>query len=359
MALGISIGGPTATEARPLRLGPTANPRVARAGAAAALVAAAAVCAALGGLVLLHRVPWNRDCAMHAEIGRAMLQGKLLYVDRIDVNPPLVFYLYAAVAYLSRVIGSDLGQTFHLLVWVLVIYSVAGLRMLSRPDRSTSAAGSWLIVAAWLSFSLMVLTSVDFGQREHLFMLGYVPWLYARERRHAGSGVPWGVALAFGLIGTPVLLLKPHYLLLAAVLECWMLYRSRRWSSLRSLDLYVFGLGLAAYLAHFAFLPAAMQEAYFGRWLPFIAANYSGYNCAASDLAWRRLGSGRRRRGTGRSSDSPLGPICLALALRDIVLGGPSGDRHICNSAQRVGLSPVPSVGIPRITGCDAACRSV
>ena len=224
---------------------------------------------------------------MHAEIGRSMLEGSVLYVDRIDVNPPLIFYLYAALAYVAGLFEADFGRSFHLLVGVQVLYSALALYWLLREPRPSAAL--WLVIATWVSFSVLVLAYVDFGQREHLFMLGYVPWLYSRERRYSGGDIHWAPGLVRGAAGTLSALLKPHFLVVAVALELWMLCRTRCWSALRSIDVCVFGLGVTAYLGHFAFLPMAVQHAYLGRWLPFIVGHYGAFNCNLVDLLWRGL----------------------------------------------------------------------
>lgn len=240
--------------------------------------------------VLAGGVPVNHDCALYLQIGQMLLKGAVPYVDYVEVNPPLIHYLNVIPAAVAHALGTDLPMTFQVLVYGLLLYST-GMVLYYGRKLGGSGTGRILIATSWILFSAFIFANVGFGQREHLFALALAPWLYLRILRYRGTETPVLVAAITGLIAGLFFLLKPHFVAFAAVLDLWLLLRTRRLKALLDVEVLVaIGLGLA-YVVHFAFVPDEMRHAFFGRWLPFIAANYDAYNASIAQLfQWVILG---------------------------------------------------------------------
>ena len=234
---------------------------------------------ALTGLIALRVVPLNHDSGILLDCGRELVQGAVPYVDYVETNPPLSHYLHALPVLLAKWTGLGLADAFMWWTLGLVACSVLSMVVILRrePSLETRDDGRHILVATWLCFSLTVLSTVDFGQREHLFMLGFMPWLCFRLRSGADPGGHWHPALLAAGLSALFALAKPHFVLLFIVVEAWLWLRTRRWSALLRLDLLAMSAVGLAY-AVFLFVPHSMRESFFGRWMPFVAAHYSVYD---------------------------------------------------------------------------------
>jgi len=222
------------------------------------------------------RLLWNS--AILLDCGRLLLMGRVPYVDYVEINPPMAHYIHSFPTLIAQVFNGNIGLSFQALLLLLSFLSSAALFLVvSRVSPEFSLSERLFLVGAWQSFTVLMLLGKMFGERETLFMLGYVPWLYCRMARHCGVRVPTGLSSAIGLVAGPLILSKPHFLLLAGLVEAWMLFRSRRTVALRTGEMLIVSVWVIVYAIHFLFIPAAMREAFFTRWLPFVAANYDVY----------------------------------------------------------------------------------
>lgn len=141
--------------------------------------------------VELH-APLNHDVAWLLDAGGRWVGGQQLYVDIIELNPPLIFYEYA---------GLTLG-TFSkpfLIAGVIVAITVSSWWAARLKGAGWGIATFVLCVASGI---------LDFGQRDHLAAIVAIPYLFA-GRAHRNERVLIGVwaFLGFGL--KPYLMLIP------------------------------------------------------------------------------------------------------------------------------------------------------
>jgi hypothetical protein len=222
----------------------------------------------------------NRDVANAIYVGRRILHGDRLYVDwHYYVTPPIV-QLSAGACFVAELLGLHPQTVFHLLVIATAILGLAvirGARLDPGARRSVALAYLGVLVAPGPA-------SGDFGQREHLFALLFVPYLLWRVSR-SEVGAPLRL-LAFGL-GFAAMI-KPHFLAGVALAEAFYL-RERRgrlalWASL--------GAGALAPFAILALEPRAFG-AMLERMVPYhLGSSYDAYASAPSRFLWhpRHLG---------------------------------------------------------------------
>ncbi len=242
--------------------------------------------ASLVGAVLFSGVPLRDDAGILLDCARLILHGWLPYVDYVEMNPPMAHYINTLPIYLASLSGLEIPMAFYIFVLLLGMYSAVGLvYLLSRFIPVFSLPSRLVFGAVCFLFSLWVLRAGEFGQKDHLFALAYVPWLYCRAFRHGGGDLPKGVAIVIGLIAGPLFLLKPHFCIITALVEAWLLFRSRRFSTLWCPEIVALAGWAVAYAVYFCFLQPEMRNAFFFRWLPFIIANYDVYDHPVSDMA--------------------------------------------------------------------------
>jgi hypothetical protein len=244
----------------------------------------------LFGAVLFSGAPLGWDTGIILDCARLLLQGWVPYVDYVEMNPPMAHYINTLPIYLASMSGLEIPMAFNIFVLAFALYSVTVfLFLLSKLTPVFSLSSRLVLASVCLLFSLWVFKAGEFGQKDHLFALAYIPWLYCRAIRHGGSGVPPWAAFVIGLIAGPLFVLKPHFCVLIALVEAWLLFLSRRLSTLWSAEFMAVAGWVIAYAVHFYFLPVEMRNALFFRWLPFIIANYDVYDQPISFFLWSYL----------------------------------------------------------------------
>lgn len=232
----------------------------------------------------------NHDVAYFIQCAQMLLEGRTPYVGYVDVNPPLIVYLNVPAVFLAQVAHLPPALTFHLFVIGLVI---AGTLLLSRALAELVPAPTpverGMLLTLWAAISVWVWLRNDLGQREHLFVLTYFPFLVLRVARFqtGAQRVSTALAVVMGVLAGLGACLKPFFLLPVVVAEgvLWLWSRrTRAWLAPEMIALVVVGF---VYAAHFALWPASMRDAFFHRWVPLLRRTYAVY-----DMPWPAMRSG-------------------------------------------------------------------
>jgi len=195
---------------------PSSGAAVRRAAALRAAAAAAWLLPLAWLAERLARQP-NHDVALLLKAGERWLDGQRLYVDLIDVNPPLAIWLSALPTALER--GLGLLDPMAWSAWLTCAAVVAATAATGAVLRDRPGGAAAALAALW---TLAVLPGDDFGQREHLVACAALPYLALASARLSGrpsgaAGAALAAACALGFC------LKPHFLLLPAVAELLVL----------------------------------------------------------------------------------------------------------------------------------------
>lgn len=215
--------------------------------------------------------PLNHDSAAVLTWAQRMVAGERLYVDLIDVNPPMIFWLNLPPAALEAMTGLPAAPL--LILWYAAL-GVLGLALaLPGLPRLLPAGERFGLLAAAVG-ALLILPAHSFSQREHLLLILALPYLLHALGRAQGR-FDWRMMATAALFAIGVCL-KPHFLLLPASIETYLLLRRGGRASLRDPCVPIMvGVGLL-YTAAVALL----TPAYFTAILPMLAALYTG---AAAD----------------------------------------------------------------------------
>lgn len=251
------------------------------------LIISAGIVSILVWLVGFSGIPINHDASMHLQCAQMLLLKEVPYIDYVEPNPPYVHYLHTVPVLIARSLGLAVPAVFQWLILGLVLVSV-GLYGRVRRLRVDAAAPAdlYLFMITVLLFSVYVFRSGGFGQREHLFMLGFFPWLECRCARHERRPIPIHVALGVALMLGSFALLKPHFVFIVCACELALLACSRYWRALLTPEIALCILLAGGYLSQFLFLPHAAREIYFHRWVPAMMTSYSVYNMPFWEMFW-------------------------------------------------------------------------
>ncbi len=229
------------------------------------------------GIVLftMLRSPLKDDVAWLLYVARRWLSGRELYVDVVEVNPPLIVWISAIPIWLAGLLRIDAQFTaipfFVAAVLTCAWWSASLLRGSGRlfEDR--------LPVFAAIGTVLLVVPAGDLGQREHLLAAAILPYLALFARSLDGDAPARRDALIAGMLAGLGCALKPRYAGVIVVLEALAVLRGL--SPLRTMPLAA-GATMAAYAA----LVALFCPAYLRRAVPLALALYG-----ASDVPLRHL----------------------------------------------------------------------
>ena len=184
----------------------------------------------------------DADVAWQLWIGRQLDHGAQLYRDIIETNPPLWFWMAVPVDRLSDLIHL---RSDHVLI--LLIGSAAALSIIAT-DRLLGpiSAARRTIVLAYASLVLVAMPWLEFGQREHIALIGALPYVALIAARREGRPVSARLAAAVGVGAALGFALKHYFLIVPALLELWLIATlGRKWRPVRSETI---ALGTAGFL---------------------------------------------------------------------------------------------------------------
>jgi hypothetical protein len=226
-------------------------------------------------LFTMLRSPLKDDIAWLLYVARRWMAGRELYVDVVEVNPPLIVWISAIPIWLAGVLGIDAQYTaipiFIAAVLGCAWWTASLLRGSGRlfEDR--------LPVFAAIGTVLLVVPAGDLGQREHLLAAAILPYLALFARSLDGEKTSRRDALIAGVLAGLGCALKPRYAGVFVVLECVAVLRGLNPFRLMPLAA---GSAMVAYAGVIAlFCPAYLRRA-----VPLALALYG-----ATDVPFRHL----------------------------------------------------------------------
>ena len=178
-----------------------------------------------------------------------LLAGEHLYIDVIETNPPFSIWLYIPPVALANVMGMPPEFLVHAWTYLATLAGLLFAGMIVR-RAGFEEAGKLFVMAPAIYALLVLFPGNAFTQREHIGMALLLPMLALMAWRMRGEASPsLPLAVAAGVNGSVMLLVKPYYalmVLLPVLFICW------RRSSLHPLfapEHWVIGLICSAYLA--------------------------------------------------------------------------------------------------------------
>lgn len=231
--------------------------------------------------------PINHDAALILDAAKRWLDGSRLYVDVIDVNPPLIFVLSLLPEVLARVVGVIDGPTaFVLLTLGLIALSLSMTHRLSASVGELFGPVTCFVLLPLIAFLLVVYPDDMFGQREHLMLAAAMPYLLAAAARSAGIRPPPRLLLPVMLLAGIGFALKPHFLVAPALIEAYLLL-TRRGLGLRDPALWALAFGPLLHLAIMRFVtPAYLDDV-----VPLALRQYAEHGDAMWDVATGAVGA--------------------------------------------------------------------
>ena len=208
------------------------------------------------------------DTAWFIHVAQGVLEGKELYRDFVEVNPPLALWLSLPPVWLAGRLALNPVWTYDAFVFALTAGSLA---LCFRYQASPGAQPDWrarLLLAA----ALLYFPGANFAEREHFVVLFFAPWLMLRMADgHDAASLE---RVAIGLLAAVAISLKPQGIFAPVLVESliWARHRSLARSLLAPENLAVAGAGLAYVAGVALFVPH-----YFTEIVPLARKAYAPY----------------------------------------------------------------------------------
>jgi len=198
------------------------------------------------------------------------LDGVQIYSDILELNPPLAFYLTAIPVWVARITGLDPMTAFKGFVFVLVAGSlIMSQRLLIRETQLNPLARYGVLTVA--AIGLLLLPIGDFGQRDHLFAILFLPFFIMNLLTHPA---PVRVRIAIAVWATFGIALKHYFVLLPFAIFLCQVIATR---SLRVLFRVEY-LVIATLLVLYVVASFILHPAYFDSVIPLTVQVYGAFD---------------------------------------------------------------------------------
>lgn len=215
--------------------------------------------------------PVNFDSSLILAVAQRWLDGERLYVDLVDVNPPLIFALNLIPAAIAKVTGMSAPVTLVLCILALIAVSVwLSVKTLPAALHSNDSTLR-MIMPPLILFALVIFPGEMFSQREHLMLITLFPYTLLASARVANVPVPAGRRFAIAVLAAIGFALKPHFLAIPALIELYVLLR-------RGIKPWITGIvpwTMAAIIAAYPVAAWFLTPEYFSDVLPLVISTYS------------------------------------------------------------------------------------
>lgn len=161
------------------------------------------------------------DTGFLLDAASRVLDGARLYVDVVEINPPLVVALNAVAVLCARALGVSEILVYRVGV-TAVLLAALGLSTLWLRRLLPGELGLQRALVLMLAFVLFALAGPDFGEREHLVLALLLPYLLLVASRGLGHRIPAHQGLWPGVVAGIAFALKPHFLLVWFGVEAWL-----------------------------------------------------------------------------------------------------------------------------------------
>ena len=167
---------------------------------------------ALMGTSLNTNHAWLTICAQR------LLDGGKPLTDFYEPNPPLSIMLYVPGVLLARLTGIPVWYMPYIVGLAAMALSILAVRTLLRRWPVLDEAERMAFIGAYAGASTLLASRMFFAERDEYVVWGLLPFLIAQLAVTRAAPLPRWLLWAVFLPGAAAILIKPHYVLLPAVL---------------------------------------------------------------------------------------------------------------------------------------------
>ncbi len=186
----------------------------------------------IAGMALVHvkfGAAGDKDWLLMA--ARMWLGGKQLYVDVMEVNPPLILWIYALAVKLSHIFSIADYDALNFLVLSLTLCSTFVCRALITRSPLLGGTKGDVTLFTLLALTVLILWANPsyFADREHIFITLVLPYLLRFTPTLLAAGISPVLRIIVAAMAGVGFCIKPHCLLLFIAVNVYHICRSRGW----------------------------------------------------------------------------------------------------------------------------------
>ena len=216
-------------------------------------------------------VDLNHDTAWYLVATQKWLDGARLYTDIIEVNPPWGFYWTVPAIWLSKLTALDKQLSF--LVFTGFLSAISFLSVWDSIKRIPGLTTIRKIVYAELVLiAVLIFTMQQVGQREHIFILCFLPYLFIVFAEAHGVSFSKKRRIILAMLALSGIMLKPYFIVLPLAVSLCEAVSARSFRPIVKLENWIIGVGCLLYLL-FVYL---VHPEYFSFLLPIAFTVYGG-----------------------------------------------------------------------------------
>ena len=214
------------------------------------------------------------DQAAYLEMAELIATGKLPYIDFFEWNPPLIMYLNLIPIMLSRLLHMPIVAAFNYSVTVLCGFSIfMSLHIASKymSKQQFMVFSPLLFAAAYFSLN----QTTNLGEREHLFIVAYLPFFILRGLAWHGDKISKFDAILSGLVAGVGMALKPQFAASVALVELGFYCQFKTLKVFARPEIYMVLLVFALYIFGLLLLPTSVWDVYLHQVVPLYISGLS------------------------------------------------------------------------------------
>lgn len=237
------------------------------------LIVVSAIFVALLAQLQMYGLRIPAEAALSLQCGMLIVDGKVPYIDFLEVAAPSSMYFSAIPALFCKLLPTIHPVViFHNFVFLLALGSCALVALILLRKRTREQAHVPAFIIGFALLNLMMIK--EFGQREHLFLLGYMPFLITRWLSWTNQPTSKKLSITAGIVGGIGIILDPIFLIIALLMELYFCASKQKFAPLAAVEMRMAGLVVIAYLLHFVLSSPVYSNLYFNYALPMVVCDY-------------------------------------------------------------------------------------
>ncbi len=194
------------------------------------------------------RVPGDAAYLMSGAVH--LLNGQSMSEYFFDSNPPMCYMIYTPALLLQN-IGIAPYNTITVYGFILILMNLCLCQLLLKRDKSLSSRTKNILTTG-IALSITLPATLEFGQKDHLILIGIIPFLLMQYQLLNRVNIPILLGLAIALFSVPFILIKPHYGLLPTALILIRVIQSKNIKAFIQTDFIALAIGSIAYIIFIA-----------------------------------------------------------------------------------------------------------
>jgi hypothetical protein len=180
----------------------------------------------------------NTDVSWAITMAEKILDGQRLYIDVIEVNPPATVFLYTLPVLLARAVSIRPEVIVETSIFLATAASLWCSAQILVTAGFRNRANIWPL-AALAAAVLLILPARTFGEREHIALIVFLPFLALMMARAKKISPQWLWVVASGVAAGIVIVIKPHFLFAVVFVALAAAWSVRSWKPLFAPEMFI------------------------------------------------------------------------------------------------------------------------